>query len=670
MAETPGETAGLYPAQQPSGSRHPRFPHLFSPLQVGRLPLKNRIVNSPHATGFVKDGLYTDQLVAYHRERARGGAALIESQATSVSADYGDLRSSDAIIPWYHKVAEAVHPYGARYFAELSHSGRQAEWAGDGAEVLLAPSPVPQQMFGWRWRVPHELETAQIRQIIADYRAAAARARKGGLDGIDLHCAHGNLMEQFMSPLLNQRTDEWGGSLENRTRFAREVIYAVREAVGRDLVVGCRFTGAELDQGGLSHEEMIEIARRLDELNLLDFFSISMGHYSDLLNNARNIPDMSFERGLWRPIGAGFKEALQAPVFLVGRINNPALAEELLAAGACDQVVMARALIADPYLPAKAFADRAEDIRICVGAVEGCWGHREQNRGITCIYNPVTGREGAWGGEIPRTSQPRTVVVVGGGPSGLECARVAAERGHRVTLLERADELGGQVLLAAKAPQRAEIGEVARWLQRQCENAGVEFRLHTEATVEGLLALRPDVVVVATGSRSGALPGQDGNGGVIDLRAVLAGEASAERRVLVVDETGMWPGFSVAGYLAARGHEVELVTPMLNPGQNIEPTSWRMAYERLLRAGVKFRPLTAVAAVGDRQVTVRHVYTGAEDTVAGFDTLVTAMAPQADDALYRALQGNVERLYLVGDAVAPRGIEEAVYDGHKVAREI
>jgi 2,4-dienoyl-CoA reductase-like NADH-dependent reductase (Old Yellow Enzyme family)/thioredoxin reductase len=668
----PGSEPPLGPAEQPAGSAHPRYPRLFSPLRVGPIDVKNRIVNSAHTTNYARDGVYTEQLIAYHRERARGGAAIIVSQATNVIAEYGELYNADeSIIPWYRRVAEAVQPYGAKYFAELSYPGRQGDYSGFGAEVYNAPSAVPGRHYERELRIPHVLEPDEIRRIIAAFGAAAGRCRAGGLDGIELHFAHGNLAQQFLSPLTNRREDEWGGSLDNRLRFAREVARAAREQAGPGLVVGCRFTGAELEPGGLQPDEVLEMAGRLDAEGLLDYFSVTMGHYSDLLNTARNMPDMHFRPGLWSGFGAAMKRAARAPVFVVGRIVEPGMAERLIEEGQCDMVVLARALVADAELPIKAFDGHESRIRTCVGAQDGCWGRVGHGHPMRCVQNPVTGREEVWSDRPPRAAASRRVVVVGGGPAGLESARVAAERGHRVTLLERDATLGGQVRLAARAPRRGELARMIEWLERECARLGVEVRLGAEVRAEDVLALEPEAVVVATGATPGRLAAERADGvAVVDAWTVLAGRASVGRRALVIDTTGQREGFSVAGYLAEAGHEVELVTPMIYPGQNIEPSGWRTTYQQLLEQGVRFRALTEVTRLSADGATLRHVYTNAEEVVPPVDTVVTALAADARDTLYRALQGKVARLDLIGDARAPRGFEQAYYEGQAAAREI
>ena len=654
------------PAQQPPGTPHPRFPHLFSPIQVGSLTLKNRVVNSPHATTLPHDGMYTERLIGYHRERARGGAALVCSQATTMFADFGDLRNvDDAIIPWYRRVVEAVHPYGTRYFVELSHPGRQDHYHGPHTEVVYAPSAVPGQAYGKSWKIPHELDTATIKTIIAAYAAAARRCQAGGVDGIELHFAHGNLPDQFFDPRINQRTDEWGGPVENRIRFAKEVIHAVREAVGREYVVGARFTGGDPDRQS-SQLEMMEIASLLDELGLLDYFSVSMGHYSDIPHAAYNIPDASFPPGLWLKYGGAIKDVVRVPTFVVGRINHPQLAEEMIAGGDCDLVVMGRVLMADAYLPLKAFEGRVEEIRPCVGA-QACWSRRDKGQSIRCIYNPLVGMEIEWDETPPPADASRTVVVVGGGLGGLEAARVAALRGHRVTLLERGRHLGGQIRLAAKAPERAELAAIVEWLARQIEQLGVEVRLETAATPELILGLHPDAVIVATGALPTPLdlPVEDG-AQLVEAWDVLEERVRVGKRVVLYDQTGRRHGFTAADFLASRGHEVAFVTPLIYPGAEVDPIGFHRTTQRLVRHGVRFHPLHELVRIRGRQVTLRHVYAPtAEQTLDDVDTVVSCLLPRADDSLYRQLEGKVPRLHLVGDAVAPRVGDDASFEGHR-----
>ncbi|HEY3954969.1 MAG TPA: NAD-binding protein [Streptosporangiaceae bacterium] len=667
-------TAGQHSAPVAAGQPEPRaaapaYPHLFSPLRVGPVTLKNRIVNSAHQTGFATARGYGPQLVAYHRERARGGAGLIVSQATCVTPEYLDLWNvDDSIVGQYRVVMDAVREHGAHYVAELFHPGRQSEYTGSGAAVYRAPSAVPLHSYGVEWRVPHALEPAAIRTIIAAFRAAAERCRAGGLSGVLLHFAHGNLVEQFMSPKTNLRVDEWGGPLGNRLRLAREILLAVREAVGRGLAVGARITGCGLDPGEPGELDMLEIAGTIDSWGLADYLDVTMGHYSDAMNTARNIPNMTFTPGLWARVGKGVKNVVGVPVFLVGRVNHPQVAEELIAGGSCDAVVMARALIADPYFPAKAAAGQADQIRPCVGAMN-CFNHLHHGGSIRCIHNAVVSREERWGGPLPPASQPRKVAVVGGGPSGLECARVAARRGHQVVLLERDIRLGGQVRIAAKAPQRGELAQITEWLERRCGEAGVEVRLGAEATGPAIAGIGPAAVVIATGSHPSPA-GFPTDLPVTDAAAVLAGEHVPGQHVVLFDEFGDWQAMSVAHALAARGAAVDFVTPTAYPGSALDLTNWRVTYQRLTELGVRFHPVAEITAAQGSEVVINRGFGTAEQTIGNVDAVVAVTMPAARDELYRELRGGPYELHVTGDALAPRGIEEAIYDGYQTGREL
>jgi 2,4-dienoyl-CoA reductase-like NADH-dependent reductase (Old Yellow Enzyme family)/thioredoxin reductase len=645
------------------------YPRLFEPLRIGPIVLKNRILNSAHQTGFASAGQYTPQLLSYHREVAAGGAAAIISQATCVTDEYVDLWNVDeSIVGQYQQVMAMASEYGAHYLAELLHPGRQGTYTGTGASLHHAPSPVPLRDHGNHWRVPHELDAAAIPPIIAAFGAAARRCREGGLSGVVLHFAHGNLVEQFMSPATNRRRDEWGGSLENRLRLAREILLAVRQGAGDGLAIGVRITGAGLDRGEPGELDMLEIAGTIDSWQLADFFDVTMGHYSDGLNAARNIPNMSFRPGLWARYGKAMREVVSVPVTLVGRINHPWLAEELIAGGSCDAVVMARALIADPYLPQKASAGLTDQIRACVGAMN-CTNHLHRGRSIRCIQNPVVGREATWGGDLEPARVSRQVLVVGGGPAGLECARVAARRGHQVTLLEQAAALGGQVRVASAAPGRAELAQITDWLSRQCLASGVDVRLETTATPELVTALRPDAVVIATGS---AMPPLDLDTSLpmADAVAAIAGHQDLGGHVVVFDEFGDWQGVSAAHTLAARGADVELVTPVAYPGAALEDSNWRTSYEQLAALGVSFHPVAEIAAVRGDDVVLRHGFGRAERVIAGVSAIVGVRFPAAADSLFRQLAGIQPELHLAGDAMSPRGIEEAIYEGHRIGRAL
>ncbi|WP_456695056.1 oxidoreductase [Aeromicrobium sp. P5_D10] len=648
---------------------HPEFPLLFSPLQIGPMTLKNRIVNAPHQTGYAHAGRYTDQLVDYHRERARGGAAFIVSQATSVVPGYLDLyNDSDEIIPQYAAVQKAVSEHGAHYGAELNHPGSQGSYHGPDASVFVSPSGVPAEYFHAGWRVPHALTDDEILALVDAFGAAAARCRAGGLSAVELHFAHGNLVEQFISPRTNRRKDDWGGSLENRLRFAELILTAVRAAVGPDIAVGARMTALGLDPGEPSAMDMTEIIGTVGSWDLLDYVSLTVGHYSDALNTARNVPNMTFAPGLWQRYGRAIKSVLEVPTFLVGRINHPRTAEDMLEAGACDGVSMVRALIADPFLPEKARSGRTEQIRPCVGAMN-CLQHLDHGEGIRCIHNPAVSREGWMSEDVGMTQRPQKIVVVGGGPAGLEHARVSALRGHDVVLLEKAAKVGGQVLTSSLAPTRSELFNITEWLHQQCLVAGVTIRTEVEATAEIVAALAPDTVAIATGSR---LPDNPFDGGPLPSLDPWRGltKEPMTGRIALYDALGDWQGISVAHAFCDRGAEVVYVSPTPYPGSALELTNWRLEYEQLVAAGVEFHPITDVVETAERALVVRTGYARTTAHIGDLDALVWIGAPVAQDALFHELRSTDIDVVLIGDAYSPRGIEDSIFEGRDAALRV
>jgi mycofactocin system FadH/OYE family oxidoreductase 2 len=648
---------------------------LFTPIQVGRLTLKNRIYSSGHAEAMAEGGRPGERLARYHAAKARGGCALTifggssSVHPSSPAAAWKQIANhDDSIIPAYQALADAVHAHDCLVFTQLTHMGRRAQADGEETNVLVAPSQIPERVHR---EVPHEVEAEQIAEIVRAFGQAARRCREGGLDGIELSMAHNHLIDQFWSPLFNQRPDDYGGSLDNRLRFGFEVLREIRRTVGRDFVVGARISGDELTRGGLTAGDMAEIARRLAASGLLDFLSIIGGGAHTYELQAAAVPNMSYATGVFVPLAAAIKQAAPAiPIFHASRIVDPAHADRLVAERQIDVVGMTRALIADPDLPRKALEGRVDDIRLCVGANEGCIDRIYQGKPVTCVQNPATGREAELA-EVRAAAKPKKVVVVGGGVAGLEAARMAAVRGHRVVLFEKAAELGGQVLLAARAPARAEYAGIVRFLAAQVGKLGVGVRLAVEATPSAVLAERPDAVVVATGSHPFVppVPGSDGKHVVTD-RDVLAGEAKVGTSVVVVDDVHTQEALSTAELLLSQGKRVEVISPLFYVGQDVGVTSIAPLYRRLFTAGVVLTPGTELRAVEGSTVIVANVYSGLERRIEGVDTVVLAAGSRSTDALYRALKGQVAELYAVGDCVAPRGVHQALLDATRVARAI
>ncbi|BAH48361.1 putative oxidoreductase [Rhodococcus opacus B4] len=644
------------------------FPLLFSPLRIGPIDLPNRIVNAPHQTGFARDKGYSPQLIEYHRERARGGAALIMSQANSVVPGYLDMHNvSDEIIPQYREAVRAVGEFGAHYGVELYHPGSQGSYEGTGTDVYVGPSGVPSNYFHAGWRVPHALTEREILQIVDAFAAAARRCSDAGVSVIEIHLGHGNLIEQFISPRTNRRTDEWGGPLENRLRFAEHVLNAVRNAVGPNVAVGARMTATGLEPDDPGVMDSTEIIGTVGSWDLLDYVSLTMGRYSDALNTARNIPNMTFPPGLWQRYGRAIKSVLEVPTFMVGRINHPRIAEEMIESHSCDAVAMVRALIADPYLPQKSKTGKVEQIRPCVGAMN-CLHRLDQGRGIRCIHNPAVGHEGELSEDVGSSPKPGTVLVVGAGPAGLEYARVAARRGHQVTVVEQS-RIGGRALAVSKAPTRGELSSITEWLHEQCLELGVEFRIGTTASRESILDLSPDIVALATGSRLPENPFAGDSLPIIDAESVLS-TPSFTGRIAVFDSFGDWHGISLTHVLAARGAKVEYISPTPYPGSSLEMTNWRIEYANLVAAGVEFHPVSEIVGVEPSAVRLRAGFSKTELRIEELDGLVWVAPPVAEDGLFHQLSDTNLRIDLIGDAYAPRGIEQSIFEARQAAAKI
>ena len=654
-----------------------QFPLLFSPFQVGKYSLQSRIVVTGHAANFCDDAkLPTEDYGYYLRERARGGAGMVTLGSCSVhptSTSYF-LNWDDTIIPRYQRIAELVHEYPVPVLAQLSHNGRRG--AVEQREMLegdwlsLAPSAVPAPAFSYVQAMPHEMTTDEVEEMVNAFGAAAARARAGGLDGVEIIVGYGGLISQFLHGQSNHRSDKYGGAtIQERITFLEEVLCAVRDALGADLILGVRISDDLVDYS-INYEDSKTMAPLLEALGLLDYINVWISAFPDAGATRAHWPPYYHAPGEFADRPAGIKELVNLPVIGIGRINTPDLAERLLAEGKMDLVGMVRELIADPHLPNKAREGRTDDIRMCIACVQSCVGRYNLNLPITCIYNPVTGHEKDWADPGPAPVKKK-VVVVGGGPAGMEVARVAGERGHSVVLFERAERLGGQVRLAMKTPMRESFEEIIRFGESQLAKLAVDVRLGVEATAETVLVEKGDVVVIATGSVPYIpdVPGSEGTH-VITAHDVLLG-AETGAHVVMVDTQGTPPGATVAEYLADQGKLVEIVTGLKWVGTDIPAPVWHHLYERLLGKGVTMSPMTGVARIGEDFVDVYHVVNrSVTRTIDSVDTVVMAAGGQADTALYRSLLGRVEELYTVGDCAQPRNIEMATYDAHKVAISI
>lgn len=655
--------------------------HVLSPIDVGPITLKNRIISSAHLTHFAKDHLPSDQHVYYYREKARGGIGLIIMEASAVhptSAQFPTVvfAFDERVIPWYQRIAKAVHDEGAPVLAQLWHCGHHASW-NTTRQPVLAPSDVPCLYYR---ETPKVMEHEDIHTVVEAFRQSARNVRDGGLDGVEINGAHSYLLAQFMSPATNRREDEYGGSLENRLRFALEVVAATRDGLGDDRVLGIRLSADELIPVGYSLNEGVEIAKRLVAGGQLDYLNISVGVYPTLF---MVMPPMAIPPGYQVHAAERVRQSLRqsgsdVPVSTVGRIKDVRMAEQIIESGQADLVCMTRATIADPFLPQKASLGQLDEIRPCIACNQGCVGNAGRERPITCTVNPAAGYEETRGdGTLTPAERRKKVVVIGGGPGGMEAARVAALRGHEVVLFEQRPELGGQVNIHARAPMRGEFREATDYLARQVTRLGVDVRLNTEASEADVLDLDADAVIVATGSVPGrslgspftSAPATD-SGVVLTMWEVLLEQKDVGQRVLVVDEEGHHPAMNVAEFLADKGKSVEVITSMQHVANqlflNLETP---LIMTRLLSKGVTFTPYTVISAVDGGTVTLVGVVGGAARSVE-VDTVVAVTGRLPVDSLYLALKGKVPELYRVGDCLAPRYTDQAIHEGHTVGRTV
>lgn len=652
------------------------FPHLFSPLQVGNLVLRNRILSSGHDTVMVRDGLVTDQLVAYQEARARGGVGLIVLQVVGVheTARYTShvlMATDDSCLDGFRRLADAVHAHGTPVVAQIFHPGREIMESQDGsAPVALAPSAVPTERFHV---MPRAMPVALIDEVVAGYGQAARRLQTAGLDGVEIVASHGYLPAQFLNPAVNLRTDGYGGSDENRLRFVREVIAAVRAAVGRDFVVGLRISADELSHDGLDADTVVAVCTALDADGGLDYVSVCAGSSATNAGSVHIVPPMSEPAAYVAPMAAKVKAAVSVPVLVAGRVNQPQEAETVIAAGQADACAMTRALICDPELPAKAADGRGEEIRACIACNQACIGHFHAGYPISCIQHPETGRELAYGTR-GRAAVARTVMVVGGGPAGLKAAAVAAERGHTVTLYEAGCRVGGQVLLAQQLPGRAEFGGAITNLEGEARRAGVTIRTGTPVDTELVAATSPGVVVLATGARPrrpalevvGDLP-------VLDAWQVIEGEPVPRGEVVVADWRGDWVGLGVAHLLRQAGHRVTLAVNGYHAGERLQQYVRDTMLAAAYRAGVRVLTTVRLYGVDDDTVYLQHTLTGEPVLAEGVSALVLAQGHDPVDDLLSQLAdvpGAPFAVHAIGDCLAPRTVEEATLEALQVASAI
>jgi 2,4-dienoyl-CoA reductase-like NADH-dependent reductase (Old Yellow Enzyme family)/thioredoxin reductase len=673
---------------------------LLQPFQLKHLTLKNRIMSTAHEPAYSEDGMPKDRYRLYHLEKAKGGIAMTMTAGSAIIAEdspapFGNLHVyKDEIVPWLKRLADDCHAEGCAVMIQLTHLGRRTNWNKADWLPVLAPSPIREPAHR---SFPKQAEDWDLERIIKAYAESAQRMQTAGLDGIELE-AYGHLLDQFWSPATNNRTDEYGGNLDNRLRFTGRVLDAIRKAVGADFIVGIRMVADEDWDKGLSREEGVEIARRLVASGAIDFLNIIRGHIETDAALQRVIPITGMRSAPHLDFAGEVRAATKFPVFHAARIADVATARHAVASGKLDMVGMTRAHIADPHIVRKVAAGLEHEIRPCVGATY-CLDRIYEGQEALCIHNPATGREATMPHVITRSTGPRQkIVVVGAGPAGLEAARVSAERGHPVILFEAASQPGGQIRLAARGRRRKELVGIADWRSEQLQRLGVELRFNTLADAADVLSLEPDVAIIATGGLPQCPPLAEGEALTVSSWDVLSGDVKIADEVLVYDDNGGHPGMQAAEMIADTGSALEIVSPERFFAPEMGGLNHVSYAEAFHRAGVRITinsRLTAVRREGNKLAAVIGSDYGARTDTRLVDQVVVEHGTLPLDELYFALKeqsinrGELDylaliagrpqqvvrnpdgdfRLYRIGDAVSSRNIHAAIYDALRLCKE-
>ncbi|NCF37208.1 MAG: FAD-dependent oxidoreductase [Gammaproteobacteria bacterium] len=654
-----------------------QYKNLFQPLELRHRRLDNRIVFGAHTANMSDQGLPGERHRGYYEERAIGGAAMIVVEPMPVHATAvltrGNFRHcDDEVVPYFRKITDAVHQHGTTILQQLYHVGQHGD-----SDLSFMPHWGPSGLQSYHDSDgSHAMRESEILEVIDCFTRAARRCQDAGFDGVDLFAAYHALLDQFWTPWSNRRDDRWGGSLENRCRLSMSIINSIRDACGEDFIIGLSTGYADNTPFVMTLEDFQEVIAYHDQSANLDYVSCGSGNYVDV---DRIMPTFVYGEKQGVPLAAALKQVVKhAKVTAESHIRTPENADYTIASGDSDLVSIVRGQIADPHWVNKTRANRHDDIRGCISCNQMCWGRRSRDYWISCLVNPSAGREFEWGGDrFEKTVQPRKVLVVGAGPAGMEAARVAAERGHQVTLVEALGDLGGQFRLAGLAPRRGQVTELIGWYLRQFEQLGVEVRYFTPMDEQDIIEFGADEVVLATGSmpddqarqrwlpEAAELPGLS-NGRVFPCEEVFRDQAELDKSVIVIDEGGNWRGTGSAWFLAERGHEVTIVTPDPMIGKELTRTGSDFQIRaNLAKLGARFMLESVVEHWHGDRADVRSLLDGSVTSIEA-SAIVTATTNVVANDIELALSEAGIRLHVIGDAAAPRQAPYAFHDGRKI----
>ncbi|WP_051590956.1 oxidoreductase [Bacillus sp. UNC438CL73TsuS30] len=650
------------------------YKHLFSPIEIGHTELKNRILSTAHQTNHVACGIPTPEMTAYHSARAKGGVGLIVLEAAAVH-ESGMLTThtiagfDPRIVPAYLELANEVHQFGTKVFSQLFHGGREVV-SSDYRTAALAPSAVPSLRFG---TMPRPMSIEEIKDVIEGFARSAKLAKEGGLDGVEICCSHGYLPAQFWSGQTNHRTDEYGGSFENRMRFIVEVMQRVWEEVDEDFTVGIRMSADEMTMDGLDVKGSVEIVEYLVNQVRVDFINVTSGDSSTFAGSTHIVPPSPIKHGYNSPQAFKIRMAGAVPVFVGSRIVDPVEAEQIVATGKADVVGMTRSLIVDPEMPNKAKEGNHHLIDACIGCLQACIGHYHKGLAIGCVQNPTAGKELEVQALQKTQRKKKKVLIIGAGPAGLKAALTLDEFGHEVILADKSDEVGGLLHTLRRAPMRQELAEtMLDNFIKKVSISNISVKLGWNIEPEDIKELGPDAIICAVGSRPyiPQIPGIN-NPSVRTVDQLFNKQSeNIGNNVLVFDFGGDWPGMEAAIDLAEKGHQVTLISSRLYIGEEVHQYLRNEYLKKLYQLNIKMIPHYDLGEIKEDEVVIRNLFSYEKETIKNVNSIILSLGRVPNVELYEQIKDSAPELWQIGDCLAPRTLEEATFEGLMTSLQI